>query len=75
MNQEQLEGKFDQLKGKVKQTWGKLTDDDFAKLKGNRDEFLGIIKEKHGVAREEADKSLKQMEESCGCASKDSRAA
>ena len=69
MNKEQAEGKFDQLKAEIKQGWAKLTDDDIMLYKGKRDEFLGKVKEKYGIAKEEAEKKLKEYETNCGCSS------
>jgi uncharacterized protein YjbJ (UPF0337 family) len=54
------EGRWDQLKGKAQQAWGKLTDDDFTRAKGDYQELLGIIKEKTGETREEIEKRLSQ---------------
>jgi uncharacterized protein YjbJ (UPF0337 family) len=71
MNTEQAKGNWDQLKGKVKQTYGKLTSDDIALLNGKREEFFGRLEEAHGVSREEAEKKIKEMEKSCGCSSSD----
>ncbi len=64
MNQEQMSGKVEQLKGAVKKTWGKLTDSDIMLLDGKRDQFLGKLKEHYGLAKEEAEKLVKAMEES-----------
>lgn len=52
------EGRWDQLKGKAKQTWGELTDDDMDVAEGNFDEFVGRIKERTGETREEIEKRL-----------------
>jgi uncharacterized protein YjbJ (UPF0337 family) len=52
------EGRWDQLKGKVRQFWGKLTDDDLEKSKGDYTELIGIIKEKTGETREEIERRL-----------------
>lgn len=46
------EGRWDQLKGKAKQAWGKLTDDDLDGAEGNYDEFVGRIKERTGEGAE-----------------------
>jgi uncharacterized protein YjbJ (UPF0337 family) len=54
------EGRWDQLKGKARQFWGKLTDDDFSRSKGNYEELVGIIKEKTGETREEIERRLGQ---------------
>jgi uncharacterized protein YjbJ (UPF0337 family) len=52
------EGRWDQLKGKARQFWGKLTDDDFTRSKGDFQELVGIIKEKTGETREEIERRL-----------------
>jgi uncharacterized protein YjbJ (UPF0337 family) len=56
MNWDQIEGKWKQMKGSVKQKWGKLTDDDLDYIAGNRDRFVGRLQERYGIAREEAQK-------------------
>jgi len=47
------EGRIQKLKGKVQSTWGSITDDDYDKAQGNRDQLVGVIKEKTGQAEEE----------------------
>jgi uncharacterized protein YjbJ (UPF0337 family) len=64
MNKEQAEGKFEQLKGKIKETWGKLSDDDVMLYNGQREQFFGKLKEHYGFAKEEAEQKLKALEES-----------
>lgn len=54
MNSDQFEGKWKQLKGGVKQRWGKLTDDDVTALSGKKDEFVGKLQERYGITREQA---------------------
>lgn len=54
MNADQLNGKWKQLKGAVKQHWGKLTDDDLESIAGNRDVLIGKLQERYGLAREVA---------------------
>ena len=54
MNWDQTEGKWKQLKGSVKEKWGKLTDDDLTMIAGNRDKLVGRVQERYGIAREEA---------------------
>ncbi|HEU5046313.1 MAG TPA: CsbD family protein [Rickettsiales bacterium] len=68
MNKDQVEGKWEQFKGEIKKTWGKLTDDEIAYYNGNRQKFLGAVQEKYGVAKEAAEKSLAELETNCGCA-------
>jgi uncharacterized protein YjbJ (UPF0337 family) len=58
MNWDQIEGKWKQAKGAVKQKWGKLTDDDLDVINGKQDELLGKIQERYGITREEAQKQL-----------------
>jgi uncharacterized protein YjbJ (UPF0337 family) len=58
MNKEQAAGNWKELKGKLKQQWGKLTDDDFTVLEGASDELSGRIQKRYGVAKEEAQKQI-----------------
>lgn len=52
------EGRWDQLKGKAKQNWGDLTDDDLDVAEGKFDELVGRIKERTGETREKIEKRL-----------------
>ena len=58
MNTDILEGKWNQLKGKIRQQWGDLTDDDIDRIAGRRDEFLGILQERYGYSRANAEEQL-----------------
>ena len=58
MNTETIKGSWKQLKGKAKERWGKLTDDDLDVVAGRRDELAGKIQERYGVAKEEAHSQL-----------------
>jgi uncharacterized protein YjbJ (UPF0337 family) len=64
MNWDQIAGNWKQVKGVVREKWGKLTDDDVDIIAGKRDILLGKIQERHGIAREEAEKELKDWEAS-----------
>ena len=64
MNWDQIAGNWKQVKGVVKEKWGKLTDDDVDIIAGKRDILLGKIQERHGIAREEAEKQVKAWEDS-----------
>jgi len=66
MNQDQIKGAFDQLRGKIKETWGRLSDDDIALADGKRDQFFGKLKETYGLAKEDAEKRLAELEKNCG---------
>ena len=63
MNSDTMEGNWKQLKGKVKEQWGKLTDDDFDVIAGKRDQLLGRIQERHGISKEEAETQVKSWEQ------------
>ncbi|HEV2447518.1 MAG TPA: CsbD family protein [Candidatus Sulfopaludibacter sp.] len=54
MNWDQVEGRWKQLKGSIRQKWGKLTDDDLTMIAGSREKFVGKLQERYGLAREEA---------------------
>jgi uncharacterized protein YjbJ (UPF0337 family) len=58
MNSDQLQGKWKQLKGSVKERWGKLTDDDVDVINGQNDQLVGKIQEKYGIAKEEAQRQV-----------------
>jgi uncharacterized protein YjbJ (UPF0337 family) len=62
MNWDQVEGKWKQLKGSVKQKWGKLSDDDLDVIAGKRDELMGKIQERYGITREEAQKQIEDWD-------------
>jgi uncharacterized protein YjbJ (UPF0337 family) len=55
MNMDILEGKWKQLKGKAQQQWGKLTNDDLDRIAGKHEELVGMVQEKYGYAREQAE--------------------
>ncbi len=54
MNWDQVAGSWTSMKGKVKEQWGRLTDDDLDVIAGRREQLLGRIQERHGLARDEA---------------------
>ena len=58
MNTDILQGKWKQLKGKVQQTWGDLTNDDLDKIDGKRQELVGIVQERYGYSRAEAERQV-----------------
>jgi uncharacterized protein YjbJ (UPF0337 family) len=63
MNQDQISGKYDQLKGMIKETWGRMTDNDIALYNGQREQFYGRLKEYYGLGRENAEEQMKKMEQ------------
>lgn len=58
MNWDRIEGNWKQFAGKVKQEWGELTDDDLKRIEGRKDELLGRIQERYGIARHEAERRV-----------------
>ena len=58
MNSDQLQGKWKQMKGTVKERWGKLTDDDVDIINGRSDQLVGKIQEQYGVAKEDAQRQV-----------------
>ncbi len=64
MNQDQLEGKWKQLKGTVRQKFGQLTDSDVEQINGNREKFLGRLQERYGYTKEKAEKELEEFQRS-----------
>ncbi len=58
MNWDRIEGGWKQFTGKVKEQWGKLTDDDLTEVAGRRDQLAGKIQARYGIAKEEAERQL-----------------
>ena len=65
MNWNEIEGKWDQFKGKVREQWGKLTDDDMTQIKGKRDQLEGKIKERYGYAQDRVASEVNKFMDSC----------
>jgi uncharacterized protein YjbJ (UPF0337 family) len=61
MNKDIAAGKWEQVKGSVKQTWGDLTDDDVAQVNGSAQKLAGILQEKYGRTKEEAEKQVDEF--------------
>ena len=66
MNKDQVEGNWKQLKGKVKEQWGKLTDNDLTVVEGNMDQLAGRVQERYGVQRDEAEKQITEFRKTNG---------
>lgn len=58
MNWDIVQGNWTQWKGRLKEKWGDLTDDDLQMLDGKKDQLAGKLQERYGIAREEAEKQL-----------------
>jgi uncharacterized protein YjbJ (UPF0337 family) len=58
MNEDTLKGQWTQVKGAVREQWGKLTDDDVDQIQGRTEQLVGKIQERYGVARDEAKRQV-----------------
>jgi len=61
MNWDQMEGKWKQYSGKVREKWGKLTDSDLEMIKGQRQQLVGKIQERYGIAKEDAERQVNEF--------------
>jgi len=60
MNQDVFAGKWKQIRGELKSWWGKLAEDDFDRIGGQKDKLIGVIQEKYGYAREKAQREVEE---------------
>lgn len=60
MNWDRIAGNWKQIKGKARQKWGELTDDDLEQIGGRKDELVGRLQERKGIAREEAEREVRE---------------
>ncbi len=58
MNQDMLKGQWTQLRGHIREQWGKLTDDDLDQIQGRAEQLVGKLEERYGIARDEAERQL-----------------
>lgn len=58
MNWDIIQGKWDQIKGSVKEQWGDLTDDEVTQIAGNRDKMSGKLQERYGWTKTEVDEKM-----------------
>ena len=58
MNQDVFEGKWKEMRGQVKEWWGKLTDDDLEQVGGKADQLIGLLQQKYGYTREQAEEEF-----------------
>ncbi|MHA7812852.1 MAG: CsbD family protein [Phycisphaerales bacterium] len=67
MNRDQLQGNWKQVKGKVQENWGKLTNDDLDQIDGRAEQLEGKIQERYGKSKEEAQDEVNRFCTSCNC--------
>lgn len=61
MNADILKGKWKEIKGGVKQKWGKLTDDDLTQIEGHEDKLLGLLQKRYGYSKDQAEKEYNEF--------------
>jgi uncharacterized protein YjbJ (UPF0337 family) len=61
MNWDRVEGKWKQYSGKIKEKWGKLTDDDLTTISGKRDQLIGKLQERYGWAKDQAERQVDEF--------------
>lgn len=61
MNWDRIEGKWKQSAGKIKEKWGKLTDDDLTVINGKKDQLVGKIQERYGIAKDAAQEQVDEF--------------
>lgn len=64
MNKDIAEGKWKQMKGKIQKKWGDLTDDDLDRINGRREEFAGVMQERYGKGKAEAEREFDTLRDS-----------
>jgi uncharacterized protein YjbJ (UPF0337 family) len=64
MNEDRIKGQWKQLAGKLKEKWGKLTDNDLQRVDGSSEYLAGRLQERYGIARDEAKKQIREFEKS-----------
>jgi uncharacterized protein YjbJ (UPF0337 family) len=62
VNTDILEGNWKELKGRVREKWGELTDDDVDRVNGKRDQLVGVIQQKYGTAKDAAEREVLNFE-------------
>jgi uncharacterized protein YjbJ (UPF0337 family) len=61
VNWDQFDGKWKQVKGRLREKWGRLTDNDIHFIAGQREQLIGRLQERYGIAREEAEKRAEEF--------------
>ena len=62
MNKNEIEGRWLQLKGKIKEEWNDLTDDEFEEAEGEAMQMVGKIQAKYGITKEAAEKRIGELQ-------------
>ena len=62
MNWDTFEGRWTQVRGRIREEWGKLTDDDITVVAGQRDQLIGVLQNRYGIARAELERQVEEFE-------------
>ena len=62
----QIKGNWGQMSGKVKENWADMTDDEIGQLDGSREQLVGVVQEKYGIAQQEAEQQVDKWAEALG---------
>ena len=61
MNWDQVQGKWKQYTGRTREKWGQLTDDDLEQIAGRREQLVGKIQQRYGIAKEAAERQVDEF--------------
>jgi uncharacterized protein YjbJ (UPF0337 family) len=73
MNTDTIQGNWKQLKGRIKEQWGKLTDDDLTVINGQKDQLVGKLQERYGYSKEQAEREIERQRASWDAARDDAQ--
>jgi len=62
VNQDTMQGQWRQLRGRIREQWGRLTDDDLDVIAGRRDQLVGLLQQRYGETREEIERQVREFE-------------
>jgi uncharacterized protein YjbJ (UPF0337 family) len=74
MNPTTLKGNWNEIKGKVRERWGRLTNNDLEQIQGRSEQLLGKLQRAYGLTKDEAQRQVEAFEEDCECGSRDESA-
>jgi uncharacterized protein YjbJ (UPF0337 family) len=67
INKDVIAGNWKQFTGKAKEKWGKLTNDELTRSEGRAQQLAGLVQERYGKTREEAEREVNAFLKDCGC--------
>jgi uncharacterized protein YjbJ (UPF0337 family) len=65
MNWDRIEGNWKQLKGRIREQWARLTDDELDRIAGRRERLAGCLQNSYGIAKVEAENQIREFEAKC----------